>query len=176
MSKTAKDAEFVPLRMALLTISDSRTPDDDTSGDYLAESLQAAGHRLAVRKIVRDDRYALRAEVSALIADDGVDVILTTGSTGLTGRDVAPEALEPLFDKTIEGFGEVFRAASVADIGAATIQSRAVAGLANGTLIFCVPGSPGACRTAWEEVLRPQLDSRTRPCNLATLMPRFLER
>lgn len=176
MSKTAKDAEFVPLQMAVITISDSRTPDNDTSGDYLAESLQAEGHRLAVRKIVRDDRYVLRAEISALIADDRVDVVLTTGSTGLTGRDVAPEALEPLFDKTIEGFGEVFRAASLADIGAATIQSRAVAGLANGTLIFCMPGSPGACRTAWEEVLRPQLDSRTRPCNLATLMPRFLER
>ena len=176
MSKTAKDAKFVPLRVAVITISDSRTPDNDTSGDYLAESLQADGHKLAFRKIVTDDRYVLRAEVSALIADPEVDVILTTGSTGLTGRDVAPEALEPLFDKAIEGFGELFRAASVADIGAATIQSRAFAGLANGTIIFCMPGSPGACRTAWEEVLQPQLDSRTRPCNLATLMPRFLEK
>ena len=175
MSKTAKDAKFVPLRVAVITISDSRTPDNDTSGDYLAESLQADGHKLAFRKIVTDDRYVLRAEVSALIADPEVDVILTTGSTGLTGRDVAPEALEPLFDKAIEGFGELFRAASVADIGAATIQSRAFAGLANGTIIFCMPGSPGACRTAWEEVLQPQLDSRTRPCNLATLMPRFRE-
>ena len=175
MSKTAKDAKFVPLRVAVITISDSRTPDNDTSGDYLAESLQADGHKLAFRKIVTDDRYVLRAEVSALIANPEVDVILTTGSTGLTGRDVAPEALEPLFDKAIEGFGELFRAASVADIGAATIQSRAFAGLANGTIIFCMPGSPGACRTAWEEVLQPQLDSRTRPCNLATLMPRFLE-
>jgi molybdenum cofactor biosynthesis protein B len=176
MSKTAKDAKFVPLRVAVITISDSRTPDNDTSGDYLAESLQADGHKLAFRKIVTDDRYVLRAEVSALIANPEVDVILTTGSTGLTGRDVAPEALEPLFDKAIEGFGELFRAASVADIGAATIQSRAFAGLANGTIIFCMPGSPGACRTAWEEVLQPQLDSRTRPCNLATLMPRFLEK
>ena len=176
MSKTAKDAKFVPLRVAVITISDSRTPDNDTSGDYLAESLQADGHKLAFRKIVTDDRYVLRAEVSALIADPEVDVILTTGGTGLTGRDVAPEALEPLFDKAIEGFGELFRAASVADIGAATIQSRAFAGLANGTIIFCMPGSPGACRTAWEEVLQPQLDSRTRPCNLATLMPRFLEK
>jgi molybdenum cofactor biosynthesis protein B len=175
MSKTAKDAKFVPLRVAVITISDSRTPDNDTSGDYLAESLQGDGHKLATRKIVTDDRYVLRAEVSALIADPEVDVILTTGSTGLTGRDVAPEALEPLFDKAIEGFGELFRAASVADIGAATIQSRAFAGLANGTIVFCMPGSPGACRTAWEEVIRPQLDSRTRPCNLATLMPRFLE-
>jgi molybdenum cofactor biosynthesis protein B len=176
MSKTPLDANFVPLRVAVVTISDSRTPANDTSGDYLAESLKTDGHRLAFRKIVRDDRYVLRAEVSALIADPEVDVILTTGSTGLTGRDVAPEALEPLFDKAIEGFGELFRAASVADIGAATIQSRAFAGLANGTIIFCMPGSPGACRTAWEEVIQPQLDSRTRPCNLATLMPRFLER
>jgi molybdenum cofactor biosynthesis protein B len=176
MSKTASDAEFTPLRIAVMTISDSRTPDNDTSGDFLAESLQAAGHRLAFRKIVRDDRYVLRAEVSTLIAAAEVDVVLTTGSTGLTGRDVAPEALEPLFDKTIEGFGEVFRAASLPDIGAATIQSRAVAGVANGVLIFCMPGSPGACRTAWDEILQPQLDSRTRPCNLATLMPRFLER
>ena len=176
MSKTAADAEFIPLRIAVITISDSRTPENDTSGDYLADSLQAEGHLLAARKIVSDDRYVLRAEVSALIADPDIDVVLTTGSTGLTGRDVAPEALQPLFDKAIEGFGEVFRAASVADIGAATIQSRAFAGVANGTLVFCMPGSPGACRTAWEEVIRPQLDSRTRPCNLATLMPRFRER
>ena len=176
MSRTAANTEFIPLRIAVITISDSRTPDNDTSGDYLADSLQAEGHQLAARKIVSDDRYVLRAEVSTLIADPGVDVVLTTGSTGLTGRDVAPEALEPLFDKAIEGFGEVFRAASVADIGAATIQSRAFAGLANATLVFCMPGSPGACRTAWEEVIRPQLDSRTRPCNLATLMPRFRER
>jgi molybdenum cofactor biosynthesis protein B len=176
MSKTEAGVEFIPLRIAVITISDSRTEDNDTSGDYLAESLQGEGHHLALRKIVSDERYVLRAEVSALIADPEVDVILTTGSTGLTGRDVAPEALEPLFDKAIEGFGEVFRAASVADIGAATIQSRAFAGLANATLVFCMPGSPGACRTAWEEVLQPQLDSRTRPCNLATLMPRFLER
>jgi molybdenum cofactor biosynthesis protein B len=162
--------------VAVVTISDSRTADDDTSGDYLAESLQEAGHRLAARAIVRDDKYVLRAEFSALIADQDVYVILSTGSTGLTGRDVAPEAIEPLFDKAIDGFGELFRAASVADIGAATIQSRAFAGLANGTIIFCMPGSPGACRTAWEEVIRPQLDSRTRPCNLANLMPRFLEK
>jgi molybdopterin adenylyltransferase len=176
MSKTAADATFIPLRMAVITISDSRTLVDDTSGDYLVEALESQGHHLSCRKIVRDDRYALRAEVSALIADPDVDVILTTGSTGLTGRDVAPEALEPLFDKAIEGFGELFRAASVADIGAATIQSRAFAGLANGTIMFCMPGSPGACRTAWEEVIRPQLDARTRPCNLANLMPRLLEK
>jgi molybdenum cofactor biosynthesis protein B len=176
MSRTSADAKFIPLRVAVVTISDSRTPKNDTSGDYLAKSLQAEGHILSGRKIVKDDRYVLRAEISALIANDEVDIILTTGSTGLTGRDVAPEALVPLFDKAIEGFGELFRAASVTDIGAATIQSRAFAGLANGTVIFCMPGSPGACRTAWEEVIQKQLDSRTRPCNLANLMPRFLER
>lgn len=175
MSKTAQDARFIPLRIAVITISDSRTPETDTSGDYLAESLQAEGHHLAHRAIVRDDRYALRAAFSALIADDGVDVVLGTGSTGLTGRDIAPEALEPLFDKAIDGFGELFRAASLEDIGAATIQSRAFAGIANATIVFCMPGSPGACRTAWERVIRPQLDARTRPCNLANLMPRFRE-
>ena len=175
MSRTKEDAEFTPMRVAVVTISDSRTEADDTSGDYLADSLAAEGHRVAARKIVSDDRYALRAEISQLIADDGIDVVLTTGSTGLTGRDIAPEALTPLFDKPIDGFGERFRAASIEDIGAATIQSRAFAGLANGTVIFCMPGSPNACRTAWEEVIRPQLDARTRPCNLANLMPRFLE-
>lgn len=175
MSKTPKDAKFIPLRVAVITISDSRTAENDTSGDYLAESLQGEGHLLSHRKIVQDDKYVLRAEFSALIADENIDIIISTGSTGLTGRDIAPEALEPLFDKSIEGFGELFRAASVPDIGAATIQSRAFAGLANATVIFCVPGSPGACRTGWEDVIRPQLDSRTRPCNLANLMPRFKE-
>ena len=175
MSKTPKDAVFIPLRVAVITISDSRTPENDASGDYLADALAVAGHQVADRAIVRDDRYALRAAFSALIADEDVDIVLSTGSTGLTGRDIAPEALLPLFDKEIEGFGELFRAASVTDIGAATIQSRAFAGLANGTVIFCMPGSPGACRTAWEEVIRPQLDARTRPCNLANLMPRFRE-
>jgi len=175
MSRTSADAKFIPLRIAVITISDSRTDENDTSGNYLAESLQAEGHQLAFKKIVADDRYLLRAELSALIVHDGIDIILSTGSTGLTGRDIAPEALEPLFDKAIEGFGELFRAASIPDIGAATIQSRAFAGLANGKVIFCIPGSPGACKTAWDEILRPQLDARTRPCNLANLMPRFLE-
>lgn len=175
MSKTAKDAKFIPLRVAVITISDSRSEENDTSGDYLAESLQHEGHLLRHREIVRDDTYVLRAAFSALIADEEIDIIISTGSTGLTGRDVAPEAIEPLFDKAIEGFGELFRAASLADIGAATIQSRAFAGVANATVVFCVPGSPGACRTAWEEVIRPQLDARTRPCNLANLMPRFRE-
>jgi molybdenum cofactor biosynthesis protein B len=175
MSKTPGDATFLPLRTAVITISDSRTPANDGSGDYLAGALEAEGHAVVHRAIVRDDRYALRAAFSALIANDEVQVVLSTGSTGLTGRDIAPEALMPLFDKEIEGFGELFRAASVTDIGAATIQSRAFAGLANATVIFCMPGSPGACRTAWEEVIRPQLDARTRPCNLANLMPRFRE-
>ena len=176
MSRTSADAEFIALRVAVITISDSRTLVDDTSGDYLVEALESDGHRVVRREIVRDDKYVLRAEISALIADEEVEVILTTGSTGLTGRDIAPEALEPLFDKAIDGFGELFRAASLADIGAATIQSRAFAGLANGTIVFCMPGSPGACRTAWEQVIRPQLNARTRPCNLATLRPRFRER
>lgn len=175
MSRTASDAEFKPLRVAVITISDSRTAENDGSGDYLADSLGGEGHLIAHREIVKDDKYALRAAFSALIADENVDVIVSTGSTGLTGRDIAPEAIEPLFDKAIDGFGELFRSASLADIGAATIQSRAFAGLANATVIFCMPGSPGACRTAWEEVIRPQLDARTRPCNLANLMPRFLE-
>lgn len=175
MSRTASDAEFIPLRVAVITISDSRTAENDGSGDYLADSLGGEGHLIAHREIVKDDKYALRAAFSALIADEDVDVIVSTGSTGLTGRDIAPEAIEPLFDKVIDGFGELFRSASLADIGAATIQSRAFAGLANATVIFCMPGSPGACRTAWEEVIRPQLDARTRPCNLANLMPRFRE-
>lgn len=175
MSKTPEDAKFIPLRVAVITISDSRTPENDTSGDYLADSLTNEGHNLAFRKIVKDDKYALRAEFSALIADENIDIIISTGSTGLTGRDIAPEALEPLFDKAIDGFGELFRSASLPDIGAATIQSRAFAGLANATVIFCVPGSPGACRTAWGEIIRTQLDARTRPCNLANLMPRFRE-
>lgn len=175
MSKTPSDAKFIPLRVAVITISDSRTEENDTSGDYLAESLLGEGHTLAYRRIVKDDKYALRAEFSTLIADDNIDIIISTGSTGLTGRDIAPEALMPLFDKSIEGFGELFRAASLVDIGASTIQSRAFAGLANSTVVFCIPGSPGACRTGWEEVIRPQLDARTRPCNLANLMPRFGE-
>jgi molybdenum cofactor biosynthesis protein B len=175
MEKPSTDSTLSPLRISVITISDSRTPANDTSGDYLAEALTGEGHRLVRRAIVKDDKYVLRSEFSSRIADPDVDVILSTGSTGLTGRDVAPEAIEPLFDKAIDGFGELFRAVSITDIGAATIQSRAFAGLANATIIFCMPGSPNACKTAWHEVIRPQLDSRTRPCNLATLMPRFRE-
>lgn len=163
------------LAIAVLTVSDSRGPEDDTSGDLLAERLTAAGHQLAERRIVRDDKYRIRAIVSGWIADAGIQVVLTTGGTGFTGRDSTPEALTPLFDKTINGFGELFRQVSYAEIGTSTIQSRAIGGLAGGTLIFAMPGSTGACRTAWDKVLRDQLDINHRPCNFAELLPRFQE-
>jgi molybdopterin adenylyltransferase len=167
--------EFVPLRIAVLTVSDSRTLDSDTSGNYLAEALSAAGHVLADRRIERDDRYRMRAVVSAWIADGGIDGILITGGTGFTGRDSTPEALLPLLDKEMPGFGEMFRALSVDDIGTSALQSRAVAGLANSCFVFCLPGSTGACRLAWEKILQAQLDARTRPCNLVSLKPRLRE-
>lgn len=168
-------AEFKPLRIAVLTVSDSRTEETDTSGEALAQSLEAAGHQLAERRIEKDDRYALRATVSRWIADPLVDVVLVSGGTGFTGRDITPEALTPLFDKVVDGFGELFRQLSFEEIGSSTIQSRAVAGLANGTLVFCMPGSTGACRTAWNGILEKQLDVRTRPCNFVELIPRFRE-
>lgn len=167
---------FVPVGIAVLTVSDSRGLEQDSSGAVLIERLAAAGHRLAGRAILPDDLYRIRAQVSAWIADPAVQVVLSTGGTGLTGRDGTPEALAPLLDKTIDGFGEVFRALSYEEIGASTIQSRAVAGVANGTYIFCLPGSSGACRTGWDKLIAPQLDYRTRPCNLVELMPRLLER
>lgn len=160
----------------MLTVSDSRGLEQDSSGAVLIERLAAAGHRLAGRAILPDDLYRIRAQISAWIADPAVQVVLSTGGTGLTGRDGTPEALAPLLDKTIDGFGEVFRALSYEEIGASTIQSRAVAGVANGTYIFCLPGSSGACRTGWDKLIAPQLDYRTRPCNLVELMPRLLER
>ena len=163
------------LAIAVLTVSDTRGPSEDTSGDYLAEQLANAGHRLAGRRIVRDDVYLIRAVASAWIAAPDVQVVLSTGGTGFTGRDSTPEALLPLFDKTIGGFGELFRQVSYAEIGSSTIQSRAVGGLANGTLIFAMPGSTGACRTAWEKILRNQLDASFKPCNFAELLPRFHE-
>ncbi len=166
---------FQPLSIAVLTISDSRTLETDASGALLAECLQQAGHALAARSIEPDDRYRLRATVSAWIADPGVDVVLCTGGTGFTGRDSTPEALSPLFDKTIDGFGELFRHLSFLEIGTSTIQSRAVGGLANGTLIFALPGSSGACRTAWNGILAAQLDVRHKPCNFVELIPRFRE-
>ena len=163
------------LSIAVLTVSDTRGPGDDTSGDLLVERLTGAGHELAGRRIVRDDKHAIRAVVSAWIADASVQVVLTTGGTGFTGRDSTPEALLPLFDKTIDGFGELFRQVSYEEIGSSTIQSRAVGGLAGSTLIFAMPGSTGACRTAWDKILAHQLDVDHRPCNFAELLPRFLE-
>ena len=158
------------LKVAVLTVSDTRTQETDTSGAFLEEALRDAGHDIADRKIVIDDVYQLRAIVSQWIADPSVEVILTTGGTGFSGRDSTPEALAPLFDKAIDGFGEVFRALSLTEIGSSTVQSRALAGLANGTVIFCMPGSTGACRTAWEGVLRDQLDSEHKPCNFVGVL------
>ena len=164
-----------PLAIAVLTISDSRTPANDTSGDLLVERLTGNGHLLASRDLVPDNVYQIRATVSNWIADDTTDVVLATGGTGFTGRDSTPEALLPLFDKTIEGFGELFRQISYGEIGSSTIQSRAIAGLANATLIFAVPGSTNACATAWDRILQNQLDSTFKPCNFAELISRFNE-
>ena len=161
--------------ICVLTVSDSRTPDTDTSGDWLAEALQAEGHRLAGRTLLPDNRYLLRAQVSQWIADEAIDGIIVTGGTGFTGRDSTPEALLPLLDKEMTGFGELFRAISFEEIGTSSLQSRAFAGVANATFLFCVPGSTSACRTAWDKIIRSQLDARTGPCNLATLRPRLKE-
>jgi len=158
-------SEFKPADIAVLTVSDTRNEDTDTSGHYLADTLRAAGHRLADKQIVVDDVYRIRAVVSQWIASPDVNVVLITGGTGFTARDTTPEAMIPLFDKPIEGFGELFRQISYQEIGTSTIQSRAVAGMANRTLIFCLPGSTNACRTAWQKILLEQLDSRHKPCN-----------
>ena len=165
----------VALSICVLTVSDSRTPDTDTSGDWLAEALQAEGHRLAGRTLLPDNRYLLRAQVSQWIADEAIDGIIVTGGTGFTGRDSTPEALLPLLDKEMTGVGELFRAISFEEIGTSSLQSRAFAGVANATFLFCVPGSTSACRTAWDKIIRSQLDARTGPCNLATLRPRLKE-
>ncbi len=166
---------FIPLNIAVLTVSDTRARDDDKSGATLAERLTAAGHRLAARAIVTDDIARIRAQVKDWIADDGVDVVITTGGTGFTGRDVTPEAIEPLFEKRMDGFSIAFHMLSHAKIGTSTIQSRATAGVANATYIFCLPGSPGACRDGWDGILAAQLDYRTRPCNFVEIMPRLDE-
>lgn len=163
------------LSCAVLTISDTRTRANDTSGDLLAELLTADGHRLADRELLPDNRYQLRAAVSRWIADPAIDVVVTTGGTGFTGRDSTPEALIPLFDKIIDGFGELFRQISYEEIGSSTIQSRAVGGLANATLIFALPGSSGAVRTGWEKILRNQLNINNKPCNFVELIHRFNE-
>ncbi len=168
--------DFRPLRIAVLTVSDTRTLENDSSGQLLADALTTVGHRLTERKLLRDDIDAIRMQVAAWIGDETIDVVLTTGGTGVTGRDGTPEAVMPLLEKTIEGFGELFRHLSYAEIGASTIQSRCLAGVANATFIFCLPGSSGACRLGWEKILQPQLDNRTKPCNFAELIPRLRER
>jgi molybdenum cofactor biosynthesis protein B len=170
------NTEFTPLTLCVLTVSDTRTAENDASGDYLVGALTEAGHHLRERKIVRDDRYAIRAIVAAWIADANVHGVLVTGGTGFTGRDSTPEAIAPLLDKEMPGFGELFRAISFEEIGTSSLQSRAFAGLSNHTFVFCLPGSTSACRTAWEKLLRAQLDARTRPCNLVGLLPRLAER
>lgn len=169
------DAPFVPLNIAVLTVSDTRTLETDTSGQLFVDRLKAAGHNLAERVLLKDDLYKIRAQVASWIAEDVVQVVLITGGTGFTGRDSTPEALLPLLDKEMPGFGELFRAISFEEIGTSSLQSRAFAGLANGTFLFCLPGSTSACRTAWERIISAQLDARTRPCNLATLRPRLKE-
>jgi len=176
MGHSHGDADFLPLDIAVLTVSDTRTLDDDRSGGWLAQAVEQAGHRLAARAIVPDDVYRLRAVLSTWIADPGVQVVVSTGGTGFTGRDSTPEAVQPLLDKVMEGFGELFRAISFQEIGTSTVESRAIGGMANGTLIFCLPGSSGACRTGWEKIIAPQLDQRTQPCNFAAMFPRFLEK
>ena len=171
--KPARD--FVSLSLCVLTVSDTRDASSDSSGDYLVEALQADGHRLAQRALLPDDKYRLRAVVAGWIADETIDGVLVTGGTGFTGRDSTPEALLPLLDKQMPGFGELFRAISFDEIGTSSLQSRAFAGLANATFVFALPGSTSACRTAWEKIIRAQLDARTTPCNLATLKPRLKE-
>ena len=166
---------FVPLSIAVLTVSDTRSLAEDRSGDTLAERLTQAGHRLAARALVPDEIEAIRAQVAAWIADAAVDVVITTGGTGFTGRDVTPEAIEPLFEKRMDGFSAVFHRISYDKIGTSTLQSRATGGVAGGTYIFVLPGSPGACRDAWDGILSAQLDYRHRPCNFVEIMPRLDE-
>ena len=166
---------FLPVNIALMTVSDTRTAADDRSGDTLAERAEAAGHRIAARTIVRDDLAAIAAQLRAWIADPEIDVVIATGGTGVTGRDVTPEAFHSVYEKEIAGFGELFRWLSFAKIGTSTIQSRATAGVAGGTYLFALPGSPSACRDAWDDILVHQLDNRFRPCNFVELMPRLQE-
>jgi molybdenum cofactor biosynthesis protein B len=169
------EREFKPLNICVLTISDSRDESTDTSGKSLVKLLTDAGHNRFEKRIVSDDIYQIRAAISSWIANDEVNVVVTTGGTGVTGRDGTPEAVQPLLDKEIDGFGEMFRTLSYEEIGTSTLQSRALAGVANATYIFCLPGSSGACKTGWSKLIEQQLDYRTRPCNLVELMPRLLE-
>lgn len=167
---------FIPVNIAVLTVSDSRTEADDKSGQLLVQRLTDAGHKLADKKIAPDDVYRIRAVVAGWIADPDVQAIVSTGGTGVTGRDGTPEAVEPLLDKKLDGFGELFRKISFDEIGTSSLQSRALAGVANGTYLFVVPGSSGACKTAWDNIIQAQIDYRTRPCNFVELMPRLLEK
>jgi len=171
----SNQTDFLPLQICVLTVSDSRSLETDSSGEYLVEALTGAGHHIAERALLPDDRYAMRALVSKWIADSAIDGVIVTGGTGFTGRDSTPEALLPLLDKQMPGFGELFRAISFDEIGTSSLQSRAFAGLANATFLFALPGSTSACRTAWEKIIHQQLDARTRPCNLATIRPRLKE-
>ena len=170
------DNQFIPLNIAILTVSDTRSEADDISGKTLVERLEKAGHKLYAKTIVTDNIYQIRAAASGWIADNKVNVIISTGGTGVTGRDGTPEAFTPLLDKTLDGFGEVFRMLSYQEIKTSAIQSRAIAGVANATYIFCLPGSSSACRTAWDSLISEQLDFSTKPCNLVQLMPRLLEK
>ncbi|HEY5609154.1 MAG TPA: molybdenum cofactor biosynthesis protein B [Alphaproteobacteria bacterium] len=166
---------FVPVNIAVMTVSDTRTEANDKSGDTLAQRITDAGHRLAARAIVKDDRESIRAQLRAWIDNPGVDVVISTGGTGVTGRDVTPEAFQSMYEKEIAGFGELFRMLSYQKIGTSTIQSRCTAGVAGGTYLFALPGSPGACRDGWDDILRWQLDIRHKPCNFVELFPRLLE-
>lgn len=177
MSATDKSSrDFLPINIAVLTVSDTRNDDTDKSGQLLVDRVLSQGHRLAEKIIVPDNKYRIRAQVSQWIADDEVQAIVTTGGTGVTGRDVTPEAILPLLDKSIDGFGELFRYLSFKEINTSTLQSRAIGGIANGTFIFCLPGSSGACRLAWDEILRHQLDVRHGPCNFVEILPRAREK
>ncbi|MHA1598538.1 MAG: molybdenum cofactor biosynthesis protein B [Alphaproteobacteria bacterium] len=175
MSKIESPREFLPVNIAVLTVSDSRTLDDDKSGNVLVDRIEAAGHKLAARDIVKDEADLIEARLKSWIADDDVDVVIATGGTGLTGRDVTPEAFKRVTEKEIPGFGELFRWISYQKISTSTIQSRATAGVADGTYLFALPGSPGACKDAWDEILVHQLDARYTPCNFVELMPRLKE-
>ncbi|MEO1100263.1 MAG: molybdenum cofactor biosynthesis protein B [Pseudomonadota bacterium] len=167
--------DFIPVRIAVLVVSDTRTLETDTSGLTLVNRIEAAGHELAERKVVRDDVETIRGTVQGWIDDPSVDVVISSGGTGLTGRDVTPEAVAPLFEKTIDGFSVIFHQVSYQSVGLSTLQSRALAGLAKGTFIFCLPGSNGAVKDGWDKVISYQLDSRHKPCNLVELMPRLME-
>ncbi len=175
MSEKKSEREFLPVNIAVLTVSDTRTLEDDKSGDMLVDRIAGAGHELASREIVPDDRDAIVAKLEEWIADPEIDVVLSTGGTGVTGRDVTPEAFASVYEKEIAGFGELFRMLSYEKIGTSTIQSRATAGVAGGTYLFALPGSPGACRDAWDDILVHQLDYRFMPCNFVELMPRLME-